>query len=313
MAITSDDMIAAIKRRVSIPANQALLSDSDIMAIVDNIVRSRLVPLVMSLQQEYFVTRTTTPLVASQSEYAIPYRAIGRKLREIKLVDEQDNERNLALVSLEDSSVYRNVGDVTGFYYRGDKIHTVPDLGSDIGTRSFAMWWFCPPSQLCAVTDAAQVVSVAGNTVLCSTVPTTVSSASAIDFIQGRSGNALLGYDVVPSSSTTGSVIFTSSDDVPTDLVAGDYIAAAGRSPVINWLPNEAQPLIESLSAKRVLQAIGDFEGAKSMEDDIDAEEKNLRLILEPRIDGEPTVLVNRLGLTRGNRFAQLRGLYGGI
>jgi hypothetical protein len=83
-------------------------------------------------------------------------------------------------------------------------------------------------------------------------------------------------FDVVPSSTTATTVVFSSTDDMPGDLAAGDYTSAAETSPVINWLPNEAQPLLESYCAQRVCQRIGDFDGAKAIEADIAAEEKSL-------------------------------------
>lgn len=307
MAVTSDELIDGIKKRVTVPASQALITDADIMAIANTMIRGRMLPLVESLNQEYFVTSSETALVAGQSEYSIPYRAIGRKLRELKLIDDNDNIQNMAQIALEQAQIFQFSAPQLGFYYKGDKVVIVPELQDDVTpTQSLQMWWYSPPNALCAVSAAALVTSVAGTTVTCSSVPTTVSGAVAIDFIQGRSGNAIYDFDVVPSSTTSTTVVFASADDIPSSLVAGDYISAALTSPVINWLPNEAQPLLESYCAQRVCQRIGDFDGAKDIAEDIAAEEKALKLLLEPRIDGEPVIIINRSSLVRGNKCSQI-------
>lgn len=307
MAVTSDALVDGIKKRVTVPASQALITDADIMAIANTMIRGRMLPLVESLNQEYFVTSSETALVASQTAYAIPYRAIGRKLRELKLIDGNNNVMNLSQIALEDAQLYTGTSPLVGFYFKGDKVMLVPDVGSDVDTDTvLQFWWYSPPNVLCAVADAARVTSIASATVTCTTVPSAVSSASAVDFIQGKSGNAIYDFDAVPTSSTTTTVVFSSSAAIPTELAAGDYISAAGTSPVINWLPNEAQPLLESYCAQRVCQRIGDFDGARDIAEDIKEEEKALKLLLEPRIDGEPVIIINRRSLVRGSKASQL-------
>ncbi len=312
MAVTSDELVDGIKKRVTVPASQALISDADIMSIANTMIRGRIIPLIESLNQEFFVRTSETAVVAGESEYAIPYRAIGRKLRELKMIDAQDNVRNLAQIAIEDCQLYETSTLSIGFYYKGDKVVLVPTVQDNIDPdQSLQLWWYMPPSALCAVADAALVVSVAGATVTCAAVPAAVSGATTVDFVQGRSGNTIYDFDVAASSTTATTVVFASSDDVPTDLAAGDYISAAGTSPVVNFLPNESQPLLESYCAQRVCQRIGDFDGAKMIDPDISVEEKNLKLLLEPRIDGEPVIIINRYGLVRGLKSQQRRWVTG--
>lgn len=306
MATTSDALVDGIKKRVTMPASQALITDADIRSIADTMIKGRMVPLVTSLNQEFFVTITDTDIEAGVSLYAIPYRAIGRKLRELKLVVEDENVRNIAQIALEDAQSFYQATFTCGFYYQGDKVRLVPDVQSDITIdQALRMWWYCPPSALCGVSQAALVVSISDTVVTCVTVPSEVAGAAAIDFVQGRSGNSILGFDVVPTSTSATTVTFSSADDIPTDLQAGDYISVAGTSPVVNFLPNESQPLLESYCAERVCQRIGDFDGMKTIKEDISAEEKSLKLLLEPRIDGEPVIIINRQGLVRGMKFTQ--------
>jgi hypothetical protein len=57
----------------------------------------------------------------------------------------------------------------------------------------------------------------------------------------------------------------------------------------------------------RVLQAIGDYEGAKSNQVSAMQQEKDLLKILQPRIEGESTKIISRNGLLRGRSMSYFR------
>jgi hypothetical protein len=129
-----------------------------------------------------------------------------------------------------------------------------------------------------------------------------------VDFVKGTSGNSTLAMDKT-ISSVASTVITFAANAVPSTLAAGDYITMAGTSPVLQ-LPNECYPLVETRVAQRILFAGGDFDGAKMLDDAVKEEEKNLKMLLEPRIQGEPTIILNRSGLLRGRRAGMRRGLF---
>lgn len=313
MAIISDDLIAGIKRRISMPANQVLMSDSDILAMVDAVIRSNIIPIFESSNQDYFVTTKDVALVASTSEYNIPYRAVGRTLRDLKIKDSVSDEtyvRNLTKVAIEDIEYATGNSSVSAFYFKGDRIKLVPSVSSAVQTNYLEMWYKIAVSKLVLTTSVATVVSATTTTVTVDSVPSSITTSTPIDFIQGVSGNRIYDIDITPTAVATTTISFTSGD-IPTALQAGDYIALAGYAPVVTMIPDEAWPLIESLAAKRCLKAIGDFEGARELNEDITEEKKELLKLIEPRIDGEATVIINRSGLVRGNKTSQRRWLFG--
>lgn len=313
MAITTDSLLDGVKRRISMPANQVLLENSDILAMADAVMRAKIVPLFESTNQEFFVTSTNVALVASQSEYDIPYRAVGRALRDIKIKDsatDETNIRNLTQIAITDIELVLGNSNVSAFYFKGDRIHLVPSVSSATQTDVLEIWYKVVPSTLVESSAAATVVSVGATDITVDATPSTITNLTPIDFIQAKSGSRIYSMDVTPTATTSTTISFSASD-IPSDLTAGDYISLAGTAPAITMIPNEAYSLIESLVAKRALKAIGDFEGAKAVDEDIREEEKGLLKIIEPRIDGEPTVIVNRTGLVRGNKFGQRRWFYG--
>ena len=81
MSITADRLLAGVNRRISKPESQGLLSNADVLAFADDVIRGEIIPLMESAQVDYFVERTSVPLVGGQSLYSIPYRSVARGMR----------------------------------------------------------------------------------------------------------------------------------------------------------------------------------------------------------------------------------------
>jgi hypothetical protein len=170
------------------------------------------------------------------------------------------------------------------------------------------------PGTLVLTSAAAQVTAISvgatSTVVTVGVIPATFVASATVDFIQGNQGNATLGMDV-DITNVAGTQITFDAADVPSKLVVGDWIALAGQSPVLQ-LPDDCYPLFETRVCERVCYAIGDFDGEARLKAKGDEQETQLKLVLEPRIIGEQTKIINRNGLLRGNRgpFWRGRGLY---
>lgn len=305
MAKTVDRLLSGIKRRAIVPSSQPLLDDDDILEMSDDVVEEEIVPLIMSVRQDFFVAIESTDIVADQSAYDIPYRAIGRTLRDLKLYD-GTNYRDMTLVALEDEHTFSSGQTPHSFYFRGDKVVIVPEPASAL-TDGLQFWYNLAPSRHVVVADAATVVSSTTTTVTVDAVPDTITTGTDVDFIVGKSGNSIRAMDKAVTNATA-TVLTFASGDIPTDLVAGDYVSVAQTTPVVQ-LPNEVANLLETLTAKRILNALGDFEGAAALDKEADKATKAVKVMLEPRIVGENTVIINRRGLLRGSRHRHRKGL----
>lgn len=301
MTITADRLIEGVKRKVTIPASQVRLTTSDMLDMADDIISGDLVPLLISLRQEYFVTDSTTALVSAQEAYDIPYRAIGRTLRDMKLQDSSGAEKDMTLVALEDEHLFITGGDPHSFYFKGDKVVIIPPPGTT--TNVLHMFWEMPPNRLVLTSEAAQVVSKTTTVVTVSSIPSVITTGTVVDFIQNKQGSSTLDFDVTVQNASGTSLTFTSGD-IPTTLAVGDWISVAQTSPVIQ-LPDEMYSLLETKLARDICYSISDFEGYKMMEAKEKKDEMNIKMLLEPRIQGESTKIINRRGLLRGRR-----GLY---
>lgn len=316
MAITTARLLRGIKRRITVPANQQLIDDPGMLELADDIMKDYMVPLIVSTRQNYFVVTDTQTVTESQAAYDIPYRYVGRTLRDIKYSYDGTSTgiKDLTMVALEDEHLFAQEGQPGAFYFKGDQIVLVPAPIDD--TQYIQFWGELAPSLLCETDDAAQITAVSAGvsttTVTVSSLPSTMTAGVDIDFVQGKSGCRILAFDKEISSIGTLTLVFD-NDDVPDALAAGDWIAIAQQTPILQ-VPDECYPLYETKVCARVLFAVGDFEGSTKLDnDDAVKQETSLKKLLEPRIQGAQTKIVNRNGLLRGRGlpFWRGRGLYG--
>lgn len=301
MAITTSRLLAGVRRRIIVPENQNLISNADILAMADDCIKGYIIPDLESVRQDFQVTYEDTAIVANQDLYNIPYRATGRGLRDLKIFDSANNFRNLVKIPLEEAHGYSNSnGKPFGFYFEGDQIKIVPSPVSS--GETLRIYYYCAISELVEESAVARVVTIASNVVTVNSTPSTMTTGTLIDFIQGKQGNRIFSKDVAIDSVTSSSITFTTAALVPSALAALDYIALAGQSPVVQ-IPQECYPYLETVLCRRVLQSIGDNEAYQIMEKEFQMERSNFLKLIEPRIDGEATKIINRRGLLRSKRF----------
>ena len=203
------------------PANQALLEDSDILEMADDVLSERIVPLILSTNQNYFVTIEDVPTVVDQAEYDIPVRAMGRGLRDLKLMNAERSTVDMALIALEDAHKYAITGLPSGFYFQGDQIVLVPTPVTSAYTLQ--MFYNMRPSKLVSSSRASQVVGISGDTVTVGAVGTDLVASASVDFIRGSSACRLLGMDTV-ITGVSGTQLTFGVGAVPLTLKVGDDI-----------------------------------------------------------------------------------------
>jgi hypothetical protein len=313
MSRTTDDLLNAVKRTVTVPSNQVLLLDDDILALATEEMLSKIVPTMISLRQEYFLRVERTLMVTNQDEYAMPYRAVGRTLQDLKLFDGVQTRR-MARLQTNDAHLFSYNAIPHSFYFRGDKVVVVPQPVSS-NSLYLEQWFFMRPNKFTQTGNCGLITSVTGDVVTVATVPTAFAQNMKLDVVQGQQGSSLLAYDC-PIASIGGNVITlntgsltvaTPPQPVPV-VVAGDWLAPAETSPVIQ-MPEEGFQMLVYRTTMRVLEAIGDFDGKRSIMELLPSLEKDFEMLLAPRIENEGQKVIQRNGLLRGSRTRYRRGL----
>jgi hypothetical protein len=299
MTVTADQFLDELKRRITVPANQVLLTNTNLLNMTHEVMQEKLTPLILSTNQNYYVTETAIELVAEKKLYDIPYRAIARSLRDVKLrIGTDDNTTSsLPLIALEDLQFYPAIGTPSGICFIGDKLRIVPTPVD--ASRQVVVYYDRQPSRPVQANQACKVVAISGDTVTCDSVPSDYVAGSVIDFIDGKAACSLKGMDV-EVTNVAGTQISFGVDAVPEELAIGDYISFAQTSPVMQ-MPDECSPLLQLWTAERVLYAIGDFEGANLLVSRAKEVRDEILKMLAPRIEGSQTKIINRNGLLRRN------------
>lgn len=128
-----------------------------------------------------------------------------------------------------------------------------------------------------------------------------------IDFLQTKPGHRIRSYDIlIPQNGITGLIINFSPNDVPEDLIIGDYICLANES-IIPYLPPDLHNGLAERAAARILAALGDQIGLSMSQakiNDINTTQGNL---LDNRVDGSPLKVTGRKTLLRYGKLTSGR------
>lgn len=160
---TTTELIAAIKRRGSLPTNQQLFTPDDFINIANDEMETVIVPLLMSVREEYFlhyVDLTATPQSSGPIEIEIPADAVGMKIRDILWVDPSTGAlSDIPRLTLEQlSGMSYDFINVSGFTLQGNKILLYP--GTNQSTGMVRLYYIRRPLQLCSTSNAGQVITI---------------------------------------------------------------------------------------------------------------------------------------------------------
>lgn len=308
---TSNKLIKSIKRRAMLPNDQNTFEDTDFLEIANEEIDYFAVPHLLSTYEEYLVVDEDFALEENKKSYAIPHRAIGNKLRDAAFVDiEPDingvpkNEviYELSRISLEDLADYRygQTSDYSNvFYVKDNSLVLLDDF--PVQNASLRMSFYLKPNNLVLEERAGIITAIdtVNGVITLSTFPDNFANIPDMDFIMKRSPNKIYKYDITPQSvnSNTKSVTFD-PDDLPDDLVVGDYLCQAGETIVLQ-LPEELHAIVAQRVAVACLEALGDSEGLKNAQTRLEMMERSTLSLIDNRVEGAPQKIRKRHGSLR--------------
>jgi hypothetical protein len=157
---TSNDIVAAVQRKISFPISQNTFSADDILEFAQEELMIGQVPQVMEFHQEYFVVTAIVPLQSNTSNYPIPERAIGLRLRDIFYIDNANNFVEMTRVNSDDMAFFQaniaSSNSVYKFYLQGNDIIVTPSITEEV-FGAILMVYFLRPNQLVANDQAATI------------------------------------------------------------------------------------------------------------------------------------------------------------
>ena len=127
--MNSSDLVASVKRKISFPTAQATFTDDEVLNFINEEMSISAVPALLMAHEEFLVYRVNVPIVAGQSIYPIPNRAIGMRLRELYFQDEDYNLFEMSRVMADDQAYYqKNNGPdmaIQKYFVQNNEIHFI--------------------------------------------------------------------------------------------------------------------------------------------------------------------------------------------
>jgi hypothetical protein len=296
---TTDIFVSDVRSAAMLPTTStATFTDADLLRFADREMQSKMIPLVMALQEAFWDFDATAALVQDSGAwsvgYRIPSRAIGGKLRQVVLLDENGTQHGVVRLSNDDVTAR-----VPGFLVQGNLVYFYNPWGNWNGL-TVQMTYPLRPGTLVLPAAAGLITSInSAVEVSVSSVPVTFNGSATYDLIRGQPGFEC--QDVARAASITSTEMTFSS--LPNGLEAGDWIALGGQSPVPQ-IPVELHPLLVQRTVVKVLEAIGDREGMGAAQAKAQEIESDARTVLSPRVDGEAKCVTNRNSPFRRRGFS---------
>lgn len=299
----SSDLVVAVKRRAAVPTAQNTFQNSDFYSLADEEIRSKLVPLVMKNMEEFYVRPLDYQINANQSSYLIPTRSVASGLRDVQIIDSNDDQNRFPLERIDLGDLYSSFAAnyrftirKNGFYPQGNSIIIYPTPTMTVNL--LRMYYVCRPNSIVDVTACAQVtgINTALNQISVTSLPSTFSTSSPLDFVKANPGFECSAIDQTPT--LIAGTVLTFGSALPTDLSIGDYLCLAGQSCVVQ-VPVELQPLLYQYIVVRILSAQTDTQALQSAINELKVLEENAQLMIAPRVAGKSKRVVNARAINR--------------
>lgn len=312
--MTSDDLIAAVKRNILSPTHQSTFTEDDILAFANEEMSMGLVPSIKELHEDYLMYTEKIPLEQNKTRYAIPYRSVGDSLREVAFSDSSGIIYPSTRIGVGDLSWYNNqtVQQNYAFYVENDEICLVPENFHPAADTYIVMTYYMRPNVLVKLDQVAVISSIDRNTgvIQVSNLPEDFVITETYDLIKVRSPNKNLNYDITALAiNSTAKTITLNIDDIPDRLAVGDHIALSEEC-AIPQVPSDLHPVLAHRTSTRVLAALGDFEGLQNANVKLAEYQAKTEVLIDNRVEDAPKKVVNRNGTLRSGMYWKRWGRY---
>ena len=326
-----DRLVQRVRLIQMIPSSSTTFSDQNIIDLLDQELKSTVIPLVMDVREEYTVVSRDYVLPAIpagqttnvQNYITIPPEASGLRLRDVYYLDSVGNFVNLPRLSPEKIASYTTIplvatpgvsysGGYGGFYLQGNQLMIYPYWSAT--ARPVRLTFNRRPAMLESTSKAAQIIAISGNVVSLGSTLTTWFAGSYVDFIQNDTPHdyvtdtsatqalytSLIPLQNVPVLAASGNTL-TFDSSVIQSLQVGQWVADIGYAPFTQFIPPEAVPYLIQLVCCRCLEGLNDREGLQVADAKAKQLAKNLIDLISPRVVGKALKIANPNSLARNN------------
>jgi hypothetical protein len=278
------------------------ISDAEILAIADDVIGGPIADAILAAQSDFWVhTQADATISSGTAAYRLPARCL--KPRDVILTDAT---RSYNATQLPTEERWRYDGALEGvlggapyaFVLEGNQIVFVPT--PTVSSYSYRLRFWRRPSRLVPTSEAAQVASIAGNVVTCSTMPSTWDDSDRVlDQLEGTPQFASLADDVTGEAISAAKTFEATSN--ASELAVGDWLALPYETPVPQ-VPATLRPYLLQATVAGVLEALSDDGAGRSHQLAI-MKLAQAQSRLRDRVPGERKKIINRHGPWHGPRW----------
>lgn len=301
---TDRALIASVYRGILSPNAQQAIQPNDVIAFLDQEMRTTIVPLVLAAQEEFWVTNFDQPVLQGVFNYTIPKRAAFATWRDVVFVDANNNELNMSMLSPEYLKLTYPAGGnpplyVFGFILQNDQIILYPNTVGTPTQYKLRMKIKRRPNNLTSTANCAQVTAIntGTNVVTVNAVPAGWSISDTFDIIPNSPQFTSLQDDQTITAITPTTLTFNTLPTNPQTgaftMKVGDWICPSQMS-CVPQVPYDMFPLLTQRAMIRTLEALGDTQNIQIAERRYADMAADFARTVSPRIDGTPKKIVNR-------------------
>lgn len=285
LTYTTSDLVQAIVNNSHIPESNRTFNPTEILALADREMRTRVEPHIASTRENYWLTTTDIP-INSLNEYPIPSLAQGGGLVDIKVAT---GSLFIPLIRLDLSEVYSDQYSTMpsyGFYIEDGIVRLMPNNALSGHAR---MWYYRIPSKLVPVSACAQISDIDTETgeVTVASLPVGYSTSTELDVVAANPGFNVLMKDTKPTNVAGNVLTFES---LSPRLKVGDYVCLSGQSCVVQAPMEWVEVLVQAVTC-RIYEIQGyDKKLATASKALKDMEDRTLGLV-SPRVKDQVKVI----------------------
>lgn len=297
---TGLSLVNSVQTRILFPLSANTLTTTKIIELLDEEMRSTVVPLVLAAQEEFYVQNYDQTLVSGVYNYVIPARAAFATWRDIVFVDSLGNEINATELAPEYVKITYPVGNLPpmytfGFILNNDRITLWP-LSMSIPTQYLLRFKIKRrPNHLTSFANCGQVTGINTGTKVVSLSTNgdgTWTTSTTFDVIPNSPQFTSRGDDqTITAIDNVGQTITMTA--LPANLAIGDWVCPAGMS-CVPQIPYDMFPLLAQRGVIKCLEALGDTQNLQIAERRYQDMATDFARTVSPRVQGTPKKIVNR-------------------
>lgn len=281
---TTSGILASVKRRATLPTSQQLFSDSDLLAMANEELNTKVVPVIMAVGEAHFIQSADTLLSASQTYLDLPAQAMGNKWHAFHLI-QGDDAYPLPRISLTE---YASIPEVLSVRVQDQRAY-IQGTTSD----TIRAYYYKRPNYLVG-TDEISTVSGSNTTELyVNSAPTNFIGTTQWE-IQNPSPPFQTKSSFTGTWNPTHKKITTTTSNL--SFGNGDYVTRSGES-ACPQIPADAHQLLVAAITMRVHEAMGDQASYQLAENTFNEQKSYVENLLSPRVETSPKKITSWRGI----------------